>query len=819
MVPRAHRVSMLVLPVLLCVVAAGGGQAAAATGRPLSLLPATRSHVPNGAHLLGAVSAGARLPITFLFKPRHPELLAGVAARSQSPLSPASARSLFAPTAAQIAAVRSYFEARGFSFQGSSGLAVSFTATSDAVHSALGVSLDRYRALNGRTFYSAGQAASVPAEIAPWLESIGGLSTATEARPLSQQAPASIAPARATPRSTAPTVAHVSTRPRAVSPNAAAAHCLGATNTKLAYNALLPVQLASTGGYDAQPLVAAGYGGYDQTIAFLEYSNYYPSDVNTFKKCFGISTPVYNVPVNGGTSDYSNNAEDELDVEEALGAAPHLAAAYMYTAQQSSSIADIINQVVADQPATDVHVLSISWGLCEPAASVGELNAEDSALQLAAASGISVYVAAGDSGSADCDTGHNSTNLGMLAVDDPGSQPYATAVGGTHLNLGASGASRETVWNDLNLGQRWAGGGGVSQAWTMPGYQSAVLSPGTYLPCGSSSCRAAPDIALNADVYKSPFVIYTCQTGAFCGASGWSAWGGTSGAAPLMAGYTADINEYSTENGGDPLGFANPLLYSESQTDGFLFRDITSGNNDISGGSTWSAASGYDVASGLGSPDATELGIDALNSTTTPTVTHGQASASLIRYGKTVTLTGTVTQGGTPIQNGLIWLVGHTGAGYRYWSTHTNSSGAWRLTLSRAINQRFSWYAQYQGEAGSRTSWTPTRAIAVIPKLSASAGLKRVSGIYHATARKSFAVYVVSSPAMAKAPIVLQARRRGGVWRTTTTAKTNTRGRAVLHVHFSKPGRWYLRWAYHGGKRAPHRWASATSPALTFAVH
>jgi subtilase family serine protease len=570
--------------------------------------------------------------------------------------------------------------------------------------------------------------------------------------------------------------------------------------------------------YDAQPLLDAGYTGYNQTIAFLEYSSYYASDISTFKSCFGLTTPVYNVPVGGGTSDTSNNSEDELDVEEAMAAAPHLAAAYMYTAPQTVTMAGIINQVVSDQTTTDVHVLSISWGLCEPYMSGADLSAESSALQLGAASGISVYVASGDSGASACDGNHNGS-VPNLEVSDPASQPYATGVGGTHLNLAAAGSTRETVWNDTNLGHLWAGGGGVSGVWTMPSYQSAVLSPGTYLPCGASSCRAVPDIALDADVWKSPYVIYTCTSGPGCGSGGWSGWGGTSGAAPLMAGYTADINEYSIENGGTPLGFANPVLYSQWQSDPFLFRDVTVGNNDITGGSTWSAASGYDVATGLGSPDATELGIDTLDSSTQPTVTHVLASSpSVIKYGKQVLFSGTATVNGTPIANGLVWLVGHTSTGYHYWKTHTDSTGFWAFTLSTQINQRFAWYAEYQGTTGNRTSWTSTRTIAVIPRLSISAGLRRRSGSYHAALKHAFTLYFASSPAMTKTSLVLQARRRGGRWHTAFTAKTNRRGRISTRVYFSKTGRWYLRWVYHGGKRAPYRWASAVSPTAAFTV-
>ena len=77
----------------------------------------------------------------------------------------------------------------------------------------------------------------------------------------------------------------------------------------------------------------------------------------------------------------------------------------------------------------------------------------------------------------------------------------------------------------------------------------------------------------------------------------WNIVGGTSAAAPLMAGITADTNESA---GGANLGFANPFIYQEADGD---FHDITQGNNSNGTGSSFQAGSGFDMVTGRGSRD------------------------------------------------------------------------------------------------------------------------------------------------------------------------------------------------------------------------
>ena len=121
-------------------------------------------------------------------------------------------------------------------------------------------------------------------------------------------------------------------------------------------------------------------------------------------------------------------------------------------------------------------MVSVSWGECESANSDG-LQAESTLFQEAAAQGQSIVAASGDEGSEDCNGPLPSVPDLSLAVDDPSSQPFVTGVGGTTLN-GLGPPPSESVWNNGAVagltGTGGAGGGGVSQTWAMPAYQSAA---------------------------------------------------------------------------------------------------------------------------------------------------------------------------------------------------------------------------------------------------------------------------------------------------------------------------------------------------------
>ena len=275
--------------------------------------------------------------------------------------------------------------------------------------------------------------------------------------------------------------------------------------------------------------------------------------------------------------------------------APTVPQAYRYSTWRAcapntaSGAIDEYRAIVNDDRAP---VVSVSWGLCEAEEGSSDAHSENTLFKQAAAQGQTVFAAAGDDGSADCYGSDGST---ALAVDDPASQPYVTGVGGTSLS--AIGPRQETVWNSQGSG----GGGGVSQLWPMPAYQNAA-HVASASPCGATGgCRQVPDVAASSDPSHG-YTVY-CSVRSACGSGGWMAFGGTSGAAPLWAAAATLLN--GNCGSGSRIGFANPALYSASAA----LHDVISGNNDVlnTNAGAFSAAIGYDLATGIGTPDLAAL--------------------------------------------------------------------------------------------------------------------------------------------------------------------------------------------------------------------
>jgi uncharacterized repeat protein (TIGR01451 family) len=154
--------------------------------------------------------------------------------------------------------------------------------------------------------------------------------------------------------------------------------------------------------------------------------------------------------------------------------------------------------------------------------------------------------------------------------------------------------------------------------------------------------RNVPDVALTAD---NVYVIFGGgQTGIF---------GGTSCAAPLWAGFTSLINEQGTNNGMAPIGFLNPTLYALATKAIYTncFHDITTGNNTWSGSpNLFFAVNNYDLCTGLGTPNGTNL-INALTTTVITNVfTH--ISPPLAPYGTNMAS----LNGGNPNGNWYLFI-------------------------------------------------------------------------------------------------------------------------------------------------------------------
>jgi kumamolisin len=318
--------------------------------------------------------------------------------------------------------------------------------------------------------------------------------------------------------------------------------------------------------------------GSGQTIALVELDGFTRSDITAYESAFGLGTTAVSTQlVDGATGTPGANADEvTLDIELSVAIAPG-ANIVVYEAPNNSQ--DLLTLYETIAASTSVNEVSISWGIAESDYTTSFMQTESGVFRQMAAVGMSVYAAAGDSGF--------EANGSSPSVEDPGTQPFVVAVGGTHLNIGAGGSYvSETVWDDSSTD---ATGGGVSQVWSIPTWQSGVNNAQNL---ASGSMRNVPDISLNAD----PDTGYSIYLN-----GGWTVYGGTSCASPLWSAFTAIVNEKRVASGLPALGFTNPYLYQLGSSSG-AFHDIQSGSNGY-----YPAVPGFDDSTGWGSINGTTL--------------------------------------------------------------------------------------------------------------------------------------------------------------------------------------------------------------------
>src|SRR5271165_7310812 len=363
-----------------------------------------------------------------------------------------------------------------------------------------------------------------------------------------------------------------------------------AANPNATGGSLTAVQVAQAYNF---PTTVTGTG---QSVGIIELGGgFTQTDLDTYFSGLGISpTPsVVAISVDGAqnqpTGDTNGpDTEVMLDIEVVGSVAPAASIAVYFAPNTDAGFLDAINQAVNDT-VNQPSVISISWGGPESTWTAQSLQSYNSALQAAAAVGVTVCVACGDNGSTD------GVNDGSDHVDFPASSPYALACGGTSLTLSGSSISSEVVWNDLSTGSG-ATGGGVSATFALPTWQSGVSVPAT----GSFSGRGLPDVAGDADP-NTGFLVQVDGSRFTVG--------GTSAVAPLWAGLLALCNQSL----GQTMGYVNPSLYQTIALQAGTFHDITSGNNG-----DFSAGPGWDACSGWGSPNGTAI-LTAITPGPTPT--------------------------------------------------------------------------------------------------------------------------------------------------------------------------------------------------------
>lgn len=276
--------------------------------------------------------------------------------------------------------------------------------------------------------------------------------------------------------------------------------------------------------------------------------------------------------VNGATNtpdidDMGSTLENTLDVETVGGACPSSnLTIILYIAPNSiDSFYPVFNYalntpIVVNSITYKPTILSVSWGIPEIYLETPDINSINGLLQTASVNGVNICTATGDFGS------NNGVGGSGAYCDFPSSCPYVTAVGGTSLtcpNNVYDSSTTEVAWS--------SGGGGISTVFPKPTYQSAIVATG----------RSIPDVAAVADPNTGVVYIVNGETLLI---------GGTSVAAPIVAGFLATVNT---------LRFINPLIYSAPA---ISFHDILTGSNGA-----YSARAGYDNCTGFGTPNATDF--------------------------------------------------------------------------------------------------------------------------------------------------------------------------------------------------------------------
>jgi kumamolisin len=369
----------------------------------------------------------------------------------------------------------------------------------------------------------------------------------------------------------------------------------------------LPTELAKIYGFPSQE--EAGLG---QTIAIIELGGgHRKEDLDAYFDDLGIPRPrVTSISVQGATNrpeGAADSADGEvmLDIEVAGAIAPKANIVVYYAPNTDQGFLDAITKAIHDKRYKP-SVVSISWGSPEMGWTAQSMNAFNEAFQDAATLGVTICCAAGDDGSSDerPSAENMEINDSQAHVDFPASSPYVLACGGTKLfSTDGTTITKEVVWNETADG-RGATGGGVSDFFDRPDYQSGVnIPPSVNGESNNGNKRGLPDVSGDADPASGYIIQVDGQKMAI---------GGTSAVAPLYAGLVALLNQKLNR----PQGFLNPVIYKTLGPKN-AFRDITEGDNEVSSvqvndqGPThvkgYKAGIGWDACTGWGSPDGAKI--------------------------------------------------------------------------------------------------------------------------------------------------------------------------------------------------------------------
>lgn len=469
------------------------------------------------------------------------------------------------------------------------------------VEAAFGVRLMHFKDKTGRDIYAPDAEPSVPANIASHLVGVIGLDNAAQWQPqvrLGKRLPPVF-------RATAPGGGDGGGSGGSGGTGGGSTSSIPTTSNAIAGSSALPGPPLSGPNGDLAPsdirtaynLNSIPNNVSGQVVALVELNGFNPSDVQAYEDRFYLPhIPIQIISIDGSTNtvDYTNPVSNSpfeplLDIDMVAAVAPGIRLIRIYQgvygpSNQSNVTTNLLH--VYNRLCSDANLQTgISFATTENSISSSMKQSENNAFQTGALTGNTIFAASGDHGT-----------YGGVA-NDPATQPFVCGVGGTTLVTDQyANYVSETTWAQTIQGVNYSSGGGISQYWAIPSWQKPVVSNGSG---ASTSNRNVPDVSLNA---YGDYAVYSAYYG------GWNSVLGTSAGTPIWAAFTALINGRLNSHATGPVGMITRYLYPIAQSSRYStdFHDVA----DHSNNGTYYAVPGYDLVTGLGSFNGTNLFAD-----------------------------------------------------------------------------------------------------------------------------------------------------------------------------------------------------------------
>lgn len=417
---------------------------------------------------------------------------------------------LYGPAPSDISAIRAWLEAHGFQVNNVSatGMLIDFSGTAGQIASTFKTEIHALN-VHGEHHFANVSDPQIPAALQPV---IAGIASLNDFQPHPLVKPVNKASALSPAHQPGPSPAYTESS---------------------GYLAVVPADLATI--YNYNPTYSKGIAGKGQSVVVLEDTDLYSNaDVATFRTTFGLDSykhGAFSVEHPGGCTDpgvlVGDDFEAVVDAEWAAASAPDANIVLASCANTATNFGGFIALQSLLESRTPPAIVSLSYGECEAGLGAAGNRYIATLYQIAAIEGISLYVAAGDSGAAGCDDPDTEVAAqNGISVSGYASTPYNLAAGGTDYSDFYSGTTAN-YWSPTNSAtygsalsyipeMPWddsCAGGVVSSYYGLPTYgPESLCNLGYYqeISAGSGGPSACAYGATNPNP-NTPAVSGTCR--------------------------------------------------------------------------------------------------------------------------------------------------------------------------------------------------------------------------------------------------------------------------------------------------------------------